>query len=123
LLEAIRHLETWERDVLEAMRQIRRTAMSDILFAKSGLASLVYRRRLFAWEQEAYKIGLYELQKLSLAGSPGTASAPANIEQYLSIAGIAPGEAIETEVLVAASETIADYPAPISGIASSRSNR
>lgn len=123
LLEAIRHLETWERDVLGAMRQIRRTAMSDILFAKSGLASLVYRRRLFAWEQEAYKIGLYELQKLSLAGSPGTASAPANIEQYLSIAGIAPGEAIETEVLVAASETIADYPAPISGIASSRSNR
>jgi hypothetical protein len=78
---------------------------------------------LFVWEQEACKIGLYELQKLSLAGSPDPASARANIEQYLSVAGIAPGEAIETEVLVAASDTVADYPAPINGTASSRSNR
>jgi uncharacterized protein (TIGR02444 family) len=123
LLEAIGHLETWERDVLGAMRKIRRTVMSDISFAGSGLTSFVYRRSLFGWEQEAYKIGLFELQKLSLAGVAGAPCARANIEQYLSVVGIAPGEAIETEVLIAASETVADYPAPISGIASSRSNR
>jgi hypothetical protein len=35
-------------------------------------------------------------------------SARANIDEYLSIAGVTPGEAIETDVLVAASESLPD---------------
>jgi uncharacterized protein (TIGR02444 family) len=106
LLEAIRHLDTWERDVLGRTRMIRRTVAGDISFARSGLASLVYLKSLFQSEQEAYKIGLFELQKFSVAGATGLQSARANIEEYLSIKGIAPGEAAETAVLVAASESL-----------------
>ncbi len=105
LLEAIRHLDTWERDVLGSMRTIRRTVTGNISFARSGLASLVYLKSLFQSEQEAYKIGLFELQKLLIAGSSGVPSARANIEEYLSIAAIAPSEAVEINVLIAASET------------------
>lgn len=105
LLEAIRHLDTWERDVLGRMRTIRRTVTGNISFARSGLASLVYLKSLFQSEQEACKIGLFELQKLSVASVAGLPSARANIEEYLSIVGIAPNEASETGVLVAASES------------------
>jgi uncharacterized protein (TIGR02444 family) len=108
LLEAIRHLDTWERDVLGRMRMIRRTVAGNVSFAGSGLTSFVYLGSLFRSEQEAYKIGLSELQKLSFAGVASLPSARANIDEYLSIAGVTPGEAIETDVLVAASESLPD---------------
>ena len=107
LLQAIRHLEIWDRDVLGRMRAVRRTVAGDISFG-SGLLSIVYLGSAFQSEQEAYKVGLSELQNLPFAGKAGLPSVRANLEQYLSLTGIAPGSTAEIDVLIAASESVLD---------------
>ena len=107
LLAAIRQMEIWERDVLGRMRSIRRTVAGDVSFPRSGPASFMYLRNVFAAEHEAYKIGLSELQKLPVAEPARVPSVRANLEEYLSVAGVAPDDAVDINVLVAATEAFA----------------
>jgi uncharacterized protein (TIGR02444 family) len=106
LLAATQHLDIWEREILGRMRTIRRNVTGDVSFARSGLAALVYERNLYQSEQEAFKIGLFELQRLPLADEIGIPSGRTNIEEYLHLAGVLPNDAVEVDVLIAASESL-----------------
>jgi len=106
LLRAMRHLATWERDVQGCIRAARRAVTGEVSFARSGLALLVYERSLYQSEQEALKIGLFELQKFSPAAETGLSCAGANLEEYLRLMNVAPSSATEIEVLVTASKSV-----------------
>lgn len=106
LQQAIQHLETWERDVQGCIRVARRTVTGEVSFARSGLAVLVYERSLYQMEQEAFRIGLYELQRFSPSAKTGLPCAGPNIEEYLRLMNVTPSSATEIELLVAASNSV-----------------
>lgn len=106
VLRAVRHVETWERDVLTPLRGARRAVVSNGLFGGSALAASVYGLRMIQSERDAWIIEIDELRRLPLAGSPGTGAAGVNLDTYLSIADVAPDDAGEIDVLVAACEAL-----------------
>lgn len=106
VLRAVRHVERWERDVLARLRDVRRTLAGNSPFGATGLVASRYFWDLCATEQDAWKVELEELQRLPLAGSPGNGAVGVNLDTYLSIADIAPDDAGEIDVLVAACEAL-----------------